>query len=390
MFEACLSSIFNSTLKDLEVIVVDDGSNKNYSSILNKFDVKYFKTKNQGTLEARIFGVKQCKNPYVCFVDSDDTVSFNYFEGSLSSIGDADIVLNDWAFHTKSSRYVCYNDSSINSEFVSRAPLKKYFSQRGKEHSTYVLWNKVFKREIILSACEKVEALKIEKMVYAEDVLLTYFAYKLSNKVVNTHLGFYYYRVHDSQQVSVDSKQKLINHVFSLTEVFNFMEKDLKEDEIFDNYKSDFMAWKQMLFSTHYAVAKKFKSKELNEFVISRYGNCKMQKVAFASDSAYMNQKVLPTNIKDIDKLLKEVYCSKKILKVFARKSSYAHKELIKMKKVLGLNFEFSDKKEADIVFPKETVSIKQKILHNTLVFKVGVLLFPKGSKIRAVLKSKL
>ena len=71
--EECLTSIFESTLKDIEVIVVDDGSNKDYSKLKKKYlnKIKYFKTENQGTLKARLYGVKQATAPYVAYVDSD-------------------------------------------------------------------------------------------------------------------------------------------------------------------------------------------------------------------------------------------------------------------------------------------------------------------------------
>ncbi len=390
LFEACLNSIFNSTIKDLEVIIVDDGSSKDYSSILNKFDVKYFKTENKGTLNARIFGVKQTSSPYVCFVDSDDTISFNYLEGSLKSIQDSDIIINDWAFNTHSTMYYCFNDSTINSNFVCYEPTKRFFAQQGKEHSTYVLWNKIFKREVILSACEEVEKLNIDRMVYAEDVLITYFAFSLATKVSNTHVGYYFYRVHDTQEVAVESKDKHISHVISLTDVFNFIENDLKSKKMFEIVREDFLAWKQFLCSINYSVAKKYKSKELNEFIKQRYVNCELKTADFMSDYPYLNQKLLPKNIDEIDELLKRVYYSNKCLKICVRKNSYAYKELIKMQKVFKTRFVFAKGKESDIIFPKEIISLKQKILHNTFVFKIGVLLFPKGSKIRSVLKSKL
>ncbi len=390
LFKCCLNSIFASTLKDIEVIVVDDGSTKNYESVLKKFDVKYFKTENRGTLSARIYGVKLSTCPYVCFVDSDDTISFNYLEGSLNSISDADIVINDWAFDTNSTKYYCLNDSSINSNFVSHEPLKKYFSQQGKEHSTYVLWNKIFKREIILSACAEVEKLNIQYLVYAEDVLLTYFAYAFAKKILNTHVGYYFYRVHSSQQVTVQSKEKLCGHVVAITDVFNLIEQDLKEKKVFENYQTDFQNWKQLLCSTNYTIAKNYKSQELNDFIKEKFKNCKLKKVGFFSDYAYSNQKVFPVNIEEIDKYLQKVFYSNKFFKVFVKKNSYAYKELIKMKKIFDLNFIFSTRKDANLLFPKEKNSFKQKLIHNTFIFKIGVLLFPKGSKVRAFLKRKL
>ena len=275
-FEECISKIYDSTLKDIEVVVVDDGSTKDYSELMKKYNkIKYLKTENQGTLAARIYGVRNATSPYVCFVDSDDTVSFDYFEASLARAKqtDADIVFNDWAFHTESTKYVCTNDTTIKKDIIysGDTPIRKYIWQAGREHSFYVLWNKIFRREVLLASCEKVASLNVGRMVFAEDVLLTYFAFAEAKKVSNTHLGYYFYRIHNTQQISVESDTKLRNHVESQTKVFDIMEEDLKARNLYDDVEVRFQMWKQFLCSTNYQVAKHFKSKELFEFIKEKY-----------------------------------------------------------------------------------------------------------------------
>ena len=395
-FEKCLNSVYDSTLTDLEVVVVDDGSNKDYSNILKKHNkIKYFKTENQGTLLARIYGVKKATSPYVCFVDSDDTVSFDYFEASLSKAlkTKADIVLNDWAFHTEQTKYVCTNDTTIkkNIDYKDEIPLKKFIAQAGREHSFYVLWNKIFKKEILLKACENVENLNLGKMVFAEDVLLNYFAFAEAKHVVNAHLGYYFYRIHDTQQILVESEAKLKNHIDSMTQVFDIMEEDLKKKPFFEEIQVFFEMWKQLLCSTNYQVAKKQKYKALYPYILEKYKSCKLKRMPAGHSKAYLKQKILPQNIDVIDSKLKKVYYSNRYLKVFAKKNSYAFDSLCEMKVLLGKKFDIiKSKKRATFVFPKERVSIKQRILHNPIVYKVGMFLFPKGSKVRKFLKSKL
>jgi len=395
-FERCLNSVFDSSLSDIEVIVVDDGSSKDYSKLLKKFkDLKYFKTENQGTLSARIYGVKKTTSPYVCFVDSDDTVSFNYFEATVAKAEEtsSDVVFNDWAFHTEQTKYVCMNDSTIKKDinYVDDVPLRKYIGQAGREHSFYVLWNKIFKRELLLAACEKVESLNAGRMVFAEDVLLTYFVFANAKKVTNTHLGYYFYRIHSTQQISVENENKLKNHVESMTKVFDFMETDLKERNLFEKVEVCFQMWKQLLCSTNYQVAKHLKSKELYAFIQEKYKTCKLKKMPFGSSKAYLKQKILPRNIDVIDSELKKVYYSNKYLKVYAKRNSYAFDSLCTMKVLFNKRFDLvSSKRVATFVFSKEKISLKQRILHNPVVYKIGMILFPKGSRIRKLLKSKL
>lgn len=64
---------------------------------------------------------------------------------------------------------------------------------------------------------------------------------------------------------------------------------------------------------------------------------------------------------------------------------------LLKMKSVLKKKFIMvSTKADATLVMPEEEFSLKLKLLHNHFIYKFGMILFPKGSKIRQKLKSKL
>ena len=396
-FENCLNSIYDSTIaKDLEVVVVDDGSTVDYSELMKKFHkVKYFKTENKGTLAARGFGVKQTTSPCVCFVDSDDTISFNYFEASLTQLTNtnSDIVINDWAFHTAQSKYVCMNDSTIkkNLNYEGDIPIRRFMWQAGREHSFYVLWNKIFKREVLIYACEKAESQNLEKFVFAEDVLISFFAFSFAKKVTNTHLGYYFYRIHESQQISATTEQKLKNHIDSMTAVFKIMETNLKEMKIFDDVSLRFQMWKQLLCSNHYQSAKRMKFKSLYPLLTEKYDGCKLKRMPSDYSKSYMKQRVLPKNLKTIDDELKKVYYSNKYLKVYAKRNSYAFASLCTMKVLFKKKFDIVvSKKKATFVMTKEKVLFKQKILHSDIVYKIGLVLFPKGSKIRRYLKSKL
>ena len=182
LFDDCLYSIFESSVTDLEVIVVNDGSSVDYTKIQKKYPkAKFIKTENNGTLSARLTGIKAATSPYVCFVDSDDVVSFVYFESSLKQIEakEADIVLNDWAFFTEKTKYVCSNDTSISTDFLLKGDnvLTKFFKTEGTEHSYYVLWNKIFTKKVLEKVVKEIEALKISgKLIFAEDTLMTYYA----------------------------------------------------------------------------------------------------------------------------------------------------------------------------------------------------------------------
>ncbi len=391
----CLDSIANSSLIDMEVIVVDDGSTIDYKELKEKYkNFTFYKIKNQGTLKARLFGLSKASGDYIYFIDSDDAISFDYLEAMLLKAKEtgSDIVFNDWAFWTWRTKYVCANDSTINSDFClsKEDVLYKYFSKYGTEHSYYVIWNKIFKREILLFVKEKIEELNLPKTVFAEDVLISFFAFTKANKISNTHLGYYFYRIHNEQQIYVSNASKLLNQILSMSKVFNYMENYLKEINRFDEVRELFFKWKKIMSSSNYEVAKNSKYFNLIDTIKSAYGVEKLTKLPMEAQRPYAKHQLLPLNIDVIESKLKEIFLSTRKIKIYADKNSFALDQLSKMKQLFNKEFEIVlEKKQATIIMPKEVYPIKLRFLHNYFVYSLGIVLFPKGSKIRKFLKSR-
>lgn len=85
--EKCLTSIASQTMKDLEIIIVNDGSEDNSEAIIkqwleknNDIDAKYFIKKNGGLSDARNYGVTKANGKYISFVDSDDYIETNLYK----------------------------------------------------------------------------------------------------------------------------------------------------------------------------------------------------------------------------------------------------------------------------------------------------------------------
>jgi len=70
--EQTLLSAFNQTVKLDEIIVIDDGSQDNTKQLLEYYDINYIYQENQGVSSARNRGIKEAKNEWICFLDSDD------------------------------------------------------------------------------------------------------------------------------------------------------------------------------------------------------------------------------------------------------------------------------------------------------------------------------
>lgn len=95
----CINSLLEQSIKDYEVILIDDGSNDSSSVLCNKYSrlypfIKVIHQKNRGPSAARNAGIRLSAGDYICFVDSDDTVSTYYLDRIYSEIqkSGADII----------------------------------------------------------------------------------------------------------------------------------------------------------------------------------------------------------------------------------------------------------------------------------------------------------
>lgn len=394
-FDECLSSIFSSTLENFEVLIIDDGSDIDYSDIISKYDVRYVKTENRGVTDARLYGILISDGEYVCFADSDDTVSFNYHMPMVKKAQEAgaDIVINDWAFHSHRARYFCKRDTTISDTFTYEDDeiLRQYVKNEGRQHSYFTLWNKVFKRELLLKAKEQIDKLELpeRRISYADDALINFFAYANAKKLTNVHTGYYFYRLHTSQSVNVTGKEKLKNQIYAMSYVLRSMSENVGGNRYADEIKEHIKKWSALMSRTHYSYALNKKYTDLYPYIVERYGVAKLKKSTMKDGQAYSDNEVLPSNFTDIDSSLREAYFTKwSFTADYDRSDKYVSSTIDYINNNTGKTVTYS--KNAAFKIPRGVISFKNKFLHNYYIYTLGMLLFKKGSKTREFLKKKI
>lgn len=95
---ACLDSVLQQTYRDLEILLINDGSTDRSGEICQEYAaqderIRYFKTENRGLSEARNLGLRSCTGEYISFVDSDDRLHPQATEFMLQAIRETGVPL---------------------------------------------------------------------------------------------------------------------------------------------------------------------------------------------------------------------------------------------------------------------------------------------------------
>lgn len=146
----CLDSLVNQTLKDIEIIVINDGSPDHSQDIIDKYAKKYskkiraFKKDNGGLSDARNYGLKRAKGEFILFVDSDDYIDENACEKLYNkAISDNyDIVLFKY--------YIVYPKSKKLMNVLNEYKDKNNISKKEYLLSTPSACNKLFKTKFLI------------------------------------------------------------------------------------------------------------------------------------------------------------------------------------------------------------------------------------------------
>ncbi|MCI7189013.1 MAG: glycosyltransferase family 2 protein [Fusobacterium mortiferum] len=93
----CLESIINQTYKNLEIIVVNDGTKDNSMKIVEEYlsdeRIKIINKQNGGLSSARNRGIEEATGDYISFIDSDDWIDLNMYKELCSQLIDEDILI---------------------------------------------------------------------------------------------------------------------------------------------------------------------------------------------------------------------------------------------------------------------------------------------------------
>lgn len=187
----CLDSIINQTYKDLQIVLVDDGSTDSTLAIAQEYAqkdsrIEVYHQENQGVAAARNVLLSHIKGDYFLFIDSDDWAEPLMVEFLLSramaykaEIVTCDCAINDAAVSDRNDEIIYSQEQAIE-----RFLYHKEF--RG------MLWNKLIASSILGNSQFR------KDISYGEDALFCWGLLKSSNKIIYTDKQLYHYRMNDN------------------------------------------------------------------------------------------------------------------------------------------------------------------------------------------------
>lgn len=183
--DRCVQSVLNQTYRNLEIILVDDGSPDRCPQMCDEYArldsrIRVIHKENGGQSSARNRGLNVASGNYIGFVDSDDYIASDMYEMLLKCINnyDADIAMCDYTrkSNTLEKDKTDFETECRNIKLYTAHDIDMLFFRTHGEKSFYSVWNRIYKRDMVKNIYF------IENLIN-EDVLFTYEIYKKANKI---------------------------------------------------------------------------------------------------------------------------------------------------------------------------------------------------------------
>lgn len=290
----CVDSLINQTKKELEFILVNDGSTDKTEEIIKSYKdsrIKYFKNKNQGIGKTRNFGIEKATGKYIMFLDSDDYLKNNACEILYKSVekNDADLAICDF--------YKIY-DSGVEEKIklLSFKPTTLRKTPSLVNEINLAPWNKLYKKELITK--NKIKF--VENLKY-EDAPFVIEAFSKAGKIIKVDEYLNYYLIHGNSETTVRDKR-----CFDILKIIDLIRKNTKNEA----YLQEEINKLTVRIITNYTIQQR-NQKDKNvglDFIDEAFSYLEKEVPDYKNNKYFKNRSILKRTIEK-SKFLTKLYC---------------------------------------------------------------------------------
>lgn len=240
--ERCLDSLLSQTIKNFEIIAVNDGSTDSCSEILHEYAekdsrIKVLEKKNGGVSSARNVGLTIASGEFIGFVDPDDWVEPDMYETMYHTANreNVDIVMcsyiREFGSHSKEKKFNLPNLERFNREELKSKILRRLVGPLNEEighpemlDSWGTVWSKLYRSEIVKE--NGLTFTDLSEIGTNEDSLFNMEAFFYAQNFCFINKPFYHYwRVNDSSVTSGYKPQLLIQYLNLYQRIESFINR---------------------------------------------------------------------------------------------------------------------------------------------------------------------
>ncbi len=290
----CIDSLINQTKKEIEIILINDGSTDNTEKLLklNKDKrIKYFKNTNQGIGKTRNFGISKATSKYIMFCDSDDYYEPNMCELMYKEIEDnnLDLVICDF--------YREYDNGTIEPE---RIPTFAYTSLKEKPNLIRTVnlspWNKIYKKDLLVN-----NKIYFEESLKYEDTPFVAKALDCANKIGKIDKCLNHYLIHEQSETTIRDRR-----CFDILKIMDIIRTYFKDKK----YIKEDLDKLTVRVITNYTIQQRVQKdpKVAKEFIDEAFKYLKKEVPNYKNNKYYPERGFLRRTIEK-NKTLTKIYC---------------------------------------------------------------------------------
>lgn len=234
--EECLESVINQTLKDIEIICINDGSTDNSLEIINRYAKKdarivVIDKKNSGYGDSMNAGLKKATGEYIAIVESDDWIELSAFEELYATAAkhDVDVIKGNYFNYYTDPKNARKNGTIAR--LVHHEEVDKVINPADTYHiylQQPAIWAGMYKRSFLEE--KGIQFLPSAGASY-QDTGFNFKVWASTNRAYFIDKAFLHYR-RDNEASSVNSPGK----VFCISDEFAEIEKYLKKNDLYDTF----------------------------------------------------------------------------------------------------------------------------------------------------------